>query len=345
MQFILVALIFFGNLLSINNSLNETALSGQQPNIGIDLQGTIRMVYGNEEEIYCITSTDNGISFSKPVLVGRINNMHLGNTRGPQIASSVNFSMISAIDKNGNIHAFRLEHLKNSWIKIDNINDRKGSAPEGLMALTADKDDRFYAVWLDTRIGKKNNIYFSSSSKSSWNDNKLVYQSPEEHVCECCKPNITFNNNRLLITFRNWQMGSRDIYYSTSGNKGKSFTPALKSGNGTWILKGCPMDGGGSFIDDKGRVSAAWQRSGDIFLAEQNQPERKIGSGRGVSMAGVKNNRVIAWQDRKTIKLYHTASKKIIEIGEGNSPRVYILPNGKTICTWEEDKTIQYKVI
>lgn len=346
MQYLVLGLIFISSLFETNSNLNDQSVKGLQPNIGIDLKGTIRLAYGEDDKIYCMTSTDNGSSFSKPELVARVRDMHLGNTRGPQIASSSNYSMITAIDKEGNIHSFKLDHSKNSWTKIKNVNDQKGSAPEGLMGLTADKNDHFYAVWLDVRIGKKNNIYFASSDKSgSWNDNQLVYKSLEEHVCECCKPNISFNNNRLVITFRNWQMGSRDIYYSISANKGKSFTSAVKSGNGTWQLKGCPMDGGGSSISDKGIVSAAWQRSGDIFLAVQNQPEQKIGSGRSVSMAQLKSNAVIAWQDKKNIKLYNIRSKKTIELGEGNFPRVYLLPNGKTICTWEDNKTISYKVI
>ena len=346
MHSIILALIFISSLFETKFVSNDQAIKGLQPNIGIDLKGTIRIAYGDDEKIFCITSTDNGSSFSKPVLVARIPELHLGMSRGPQIASSANYSMITAIDKKGNIHSFKLNHLKNSWTKINNVNDQKASAPEGLMGLTADRNDLFYAVWLDVRVGRKNNIYFSSSTKSnSWNANKLVYQSPEEHVCECCKPNISFNNNKLVITFRNWQMGSRDIFYTTSANKGKSFTAALKSGTGTWKLNGCPMDGGGSFINDKGIVSAAWQRRGDVFYAVQNQPEQKVGSGRDVSMAQLKNITVIAWQEKNTIKLYNAESKKTIELGKGISPRVYLQPNGKTICTWEKNKTISYRVI
>ncbi|MDP2412734.1 hypothetical protein, partial [Daejeonella sp.] len=41
-------------------------IRGQQPNVGIDTKGIIRMVYGEGEKIYCITSTNNGNNFSNP---------------------------------------------------------------------------------------------------------------------------------------------------------------------------------------------------------------------------------------------------------------------------------------
>ena len=211
--------------------------------------------------------------------------MHLGHTRGPQIASSKNYSMITAIDQDGSIHSYKLNHFNKAWGKSSYVNDQSGSAVEGLMALTADNEDNFYATWLDIRIGEKNNIYFSSinGKSSGWTKNYLVYQSPDEHVC--CKPNIAFNNNKLVIGFRNWLMGSRDIYYAVSGNKGKTFSVPKKSGKGTWQLNACPMDGGGLAINENGIVSAAWRRNGEVYYSSGGQSERKLGSGRDVSMA------------------------------------------------------------
>jgi hypothetical protein len=322
-------------------------LKGQQPNIGIDEKGILRMVYGEDNKIYVVTSKDKGISFSKPVQVAVLPGMHLGNSRGPQIASSKNFSLITAIDKRGNIHSYKLNHSRNTWTKFGDVNDTKGSAEEGLMALTADKLDNFYAVWLDTRLKKKNNIYFSSLDRRtvSWKANQLVYKSVDEHVCECCKPNIYFNNNKLVISFRNWLMGSRDIYYTSSADKGQTFSPAIKSGKGTWKLNGCPMDGGGIVVNDQGTVSAAWQRAGDIFYAIENRPEQKVGSGRSVNMAQSGNRTMIAWQDKNTIKVYNPGTKEVSSLGEGTSPRLYLLPDGKSLCVWEGNKSVYLKRI
>lgn len=326
---------------------SETTIQGQQPNLSIDNKGVIRLVYGNGEKIYCMTSRDNGLSFSSAILVAELPGMHLGHSRGPLIASSKNFSIITAINKEGNIYSYRLNHFNEKWVPLAEINDKKGSAPEGLMAITADKDDNFYASWLDVREGGNNNIYFSSitNKASKWNANSLVYKSPDKHVCECCKPNIAVNNNQVVIGFRNWLMGSRDIYYAASPNKGKSFYAPKKSGTGTWQLNACPMDGGSLVVNSGGKVSAAWRRNGDVYYWTENQEEVKLMSGRDVSMAQNKNEIYIAWQDKKMLSTINLNTKKITSLGSGVSPKVYILDNGKVICFWEEDKTVKYKII
>ena len=337
-------LIFF---LILSFKSNAADIPGQQPNIAIDTKGVVRMVYGDEEKIYCITSHNSGITFSKPIQVGELTGMHLGHTRGPQIASSKNFSMITAIDKDGTVYSYKLNHLKKIWTKSANVNDSKASAVEGLMALAADKEDNFYATWLDIRSEKKNNIFFSSinGKSAAWSENLMVYKSPDQHVCECCKPNIAFNNNKLVISFRNWLMGSRDIYYAVSTNKGKTFTAPKKSGTGTWRLNACPMDGGGLAVNEGGIVSAAWRRNGDVYYSSENQPEQKVGSGRDVSMAQNKGITVVAWQEKNSIRVMNLNKKLTSDIGKGVSPRVYLLANGKAICVWEDDKTVRYKLI
>lgn len=331
----------------ITFSQANTEIEGQQPNAGIDSKGVIRMVYGNDEKIYCITSIDHGTNFSKPVLVGTVAKMHLGNTRGPQIASSNKFSMITAMDKDGNIHSFMLNHSNNLWTALRKVNDVKDSAPEGLMALTADENDHFYAVWLDLREKHFNNIYFSSlaSAKPFWEANKLVYKSPDEHVCECCKPNIYFDKNKLVISFRNWLMGSRDIYYTVSTDKGKSFGKPMKSGTGTWKLNGCPMDGGGLVINNTGSIATAWQRSGEIFYWSEGQKEVNIGFGRGVSMAQRDGAVVIAWKEKEAIKVKNLKTNSVKIVGSGDSPRVYQLKNGQTFCAWEDNKQVKFAVL
>ena len=322
-------------------------VSGQQPNAAIDTKGTIRVVFGKENVIYAMFSADNGQSFSEPDKVAILPDMHLGMSRGPQIASSKNYSLVTAIDKAGNLHAYQLNHSNNKWTTVANINDVKGSAPEGLMALAADKDDTFFAAWLDTRENKKNKIYFSSlnAGKASWAANKLVYNSPENSVCECCKPNIAFNNNKLTISFRNWLNGSRDIYYTSSTDKGKTFTAAQKFGLGTWKLEGCPMDGGGLVIGANGLVSSVWQRKGEIFYSQENQPEQKVGSGRSCALAQAGANTSVVWQEEGIIKLKNLGTNVALKLGKGNNPKVYTLTNGKTLCIWEDAGTVQHKLI
>jgi len=320
---------------------------GQQPNAAIDTKGTVRVVFGKKDIIYTMFSTDNGQTFSEPEKIAILPDMHLGMSRGPQIASSRNYSLVTAMDKTGNIHAYRLNHSNNKWVTLANVNDLKGSAPEGLMALTADKEDTFYAVWLDTRGNKENKVYFSSlnAGKDAWAANTMVYTSPEKSVCECCKPNIAFSDAKLIISFRNWLNGSRDIYYTSSTDNGKTFSAPQKFGQGTWKLEGCPMDGGGLVIGEKGLVSSAWQRKGEIFYSRENQPEQKVGTGRSCSLTLAGANTSVVWQEKDQIKLRKLNTNTTLELGKGNCPKVYTLTNGKTLCLWEDTGTVQYKVL
>ena len=341
---ILLALIF---LLSVSWSkkTTDTISAGQQPQISIDKKGVIRVVFGQQDKIFCATSTDNGVTFSNPVLVANVPDMHLGMSRGPQIASSDKFSVITAMDKAGNIHWFRLSAGK--WKNIGTVNDVKKSAPEGLMSIAADDKDNFYAVWLDTRTGGNNQIYFSSVSGNSagWSKNIMAYRSPDGHVCECCKPNIAVKGMQVDIMFRNWLNGSRDLYLAKSGNGGKSFIPAEKLGNGTWKLNGCPMDGGGIIIGDHDLAKTTWQRSGTIFYAEQGKPEIAVSAGRICSIAGTGANTLIALQKNDSVKLINIKNRSETFIGNGSFLKPVMLPGNKTLCVWEQNNQIKYKRI
>lgn len=343
-SFLTFAVILYSVATCAGTQKTDQVVLGKQPNAAIDIKGIIRVTFGKGEQIYCMSSTNNGVSFSAPVLVGKLPGMHLGHTRGPQIASSKNYSMITAMDQAGNIHAYLLNHQTGGWKNSVNTNDINGSAPEGLMGLTADKEDNFYAVWLDTRLAQKNNIYLSKvNGNGKWSKNKLVYQSPEGHVCECCKPNIAFNAGKLVITFRNWLMGSRDIYYSASVDKGSTFAPPKKAGNGTWKLNACPMDGGGLSVSDKGLVSSAWQRNGEVFFWDENHQETKVASGRDVNMAQYGSNPLIAWQANGNVMVLNLIAHTTKDLGKGNSPKLYTLSSGRTLCVWEADDQVRYQ--
>ena len=143
------------SLSSLSPVTDNMIAEGSQPQVAADVKGVIRVAFGHNDDIFCAASSDKGVAFSKPALVVHLPDMHLGMGRGPQIASSANYSVITAMDKSGNIHWFRLSHSSMEWKSMGTINDLKGSAPEGLIGIAADKKDNFYAVWLDIRIGKK----------------------------------------------------------------------------------------------------------------------------------------------------------------------------------------------
>jgi hypothetical protein len=329
---------------------DDVISAGLQPQVSLDNSGIARIVFGRSDSIFCSTSEDKGGTFSKPIFVGHIAGMHLGMTRGPQIASSANYSIITAIDKLGNIHFFRLGHSGDKWEYKGLVNDVPSSAPEGLMGIAADTKDNFYAVWLDLRQGNKNNICFSSLSGKvdKWNKNAVIYISPDEHVCECCKPGIDVNGATVAVMYRNWLNGSRDLYLMTSENGGRTFNDAQKLGVGTWKLDACPMDGGGIGMDNDGMIHTVWQREGIVYYCKPNEREINLIKGRGCDIAMDKANTkkvIITLQDGENVKIIDLNDKKEIIVGKGNFLKSIILDEKEVLCVWEQDKNIRFKKV
>ena len=334
---VLLTVFFFAT-----NGYSQTVLApGEQPQITVDDKGLIRLVFGEKDKILYTTSVDNGKTFTKPVVIGEVVKMHLGMTRGPQLASSKDYSIVTAIDQPGNIHTFRLTHKTGKWEKVANVNDSKDSAPEGLMSIAADTDNNFYAVWLDLREDRKNNIAFATmNSGSRWTKNKFAYKSAEDHVCECCKPSIAVRGNNVSIMFRNWLKGARDLYLVSSSDKGQTFSASQKLGNGTWPLKGCPMDGGGLVIDARNEIHTAWQRDGQIYYVKPGEQEQKIGEGRHVGFSG----NIITWESGSELVM-KTVGGETQKIGDGTALKLFQLADKSILAVWEKDDQIVYKKI
>jgi len=327
---------------------SETTLSkGRQPQISVDNHGVVRVVFGRSDSIFCATSVSKGATFSPPVLVGVVSKMHLGMARGPQLASSADYSVITAMDQTGNIHFFMLNHRKGTWQNKGLVNDLKGSAPEGLMNIACDSKDNFYAIWLDIRLNKRNNIYFSSLpvGHTQWLKNTLVYQSPDEHVCECCRPSITVKGSRVAVMFRNWLNGSRDLYVATSVNKGRTFGTAIKIGYGTWKMNACTMDGGGLNFNTDNTISTAWQRQGTVYYCKSGQSERPLSKGRDCSISTDRNGVIVSLSNQGNVKFIDVASNKETIVGKGSYLKTLPLPDNKVLCVWEEDNSVKTKIL
>jgi hypothetical protein len=328
-----------------NSNEAKTIAPGKQPEISRDSKGTVRMVFGRNDSIFYSELSPKDKEFSAPIYIAQVSGMHLGLTRGPQIASSARYTMITAMDKEGNIHWYLLDQKSGKPVRQGAVNDQKGSAPEGLMGLASDDEDHFYAVWLDLRQNHQNNIYYASYTPSlgKWSSNRLIYQSPEGHTCECCKPNIAVKGSHIAIQFRNWLSGSRDLYLTQSTNGGKTFSQPQKLGLGTWKLKGCPMDGGGVGIDENNKAITVWQREGNVYACRPGEKEIWVGKGRSCSITGAKGTLMCSYQEGNMVKVKELTSGKETVVGQGSYLSSIALPDHTLLCIWEEDGQIRSK--
>lgn len=258
----------------------------------------VALTFGAQNRIYFAASSDGGAHFSAPRLVASVDFTPLGRHRGPRVALTQKTVLISAIvgkqsGRDGDLAVWRSEDGGESWSPPRLLNSVSGSAREGLHGMAASPDGVVLVVWLDDRSGRKQ--LFGAISRDhgrSWSKDRLIYASPDGHVCECCHPSAAIGpQGELIAMWRNWLQGARDMYMAHSADGGESWA-VRKLGTGTWLLQACPMDGGGLSISE-GKLVSAWRRQNGIFLTLGDEPEQQIGQGRNPAPAG----QAVVWED------------------------------------------------
>lgn len=252
---------------------------GRQPQL--DTRGDLTaVVYGHENAIWLAASPQY-----KPVKVSEGGKLMLGRRRGPRVALTDSGVVVTAI-VDETLLAWRSTDQGASWSQPVTINSVPRAAREGLHGLSGE-GNRLFVTWLDLRENRMQ-LYgaLSQDGGATWSRNILIYDSPDGHICECCHPSAhVAANGDLYVMWRNWLGGARDMWLSVSRDSGKTWKPE-KLGEGSWPLKGCPMDGGGFSVDSRGRVLSVWRRDKTVYTAVPGAPEQEIGPGRDVQISG-----------------------------------------------------------
>lgn len=278
----------------------------QQPQLAVDENGSVHLVYGVQNDTYYSQSSD-GISFSKPVKLPSVNVMSLGMRRGPRIAVANDRLCVTMIGgkqgkgRDGDVLAICSADGGKTWSDPVTVNDVPDAAREGLHGMAAGPNGEFTCIWLDLR-NKSTEVAAATSTDggTTWSKNALVYHSPSGSVCECCHPSITYDaKGRLVAMWRNSQHGSRDMYAAMAPKPGTPFGQAIKLGSGTWKLDRCPMDGGALAVLADGKISSIWRREQTIFAAINQTPEVKLGAGEQPVLAATSKGSVFAWLSKR----------------------------------------------
>jgi len=169
----------------------------------------------------------------------------------------------------------------------------------------------------------------------------MIYESPEGSICECCGPSVAVDSTgQVLVMWRNWLAGSRDMYLARSRD-GVAFSKPEKLGTGTWQLNACPMDGGGIAVAQN-HVVTAWRREHEIFLASPGEKETGVGEGVDVAIAAAGHGVAAVWATPTGIRALLPGNRESISIApKGAFPNIVALPNGRELAAWEVDGTIQ----
>jgi hypothetical protein len=297
---------------------------GSQPAVAVDKDGSLHVIFGYTDKILYASSPDGGRTFTPAKEIATLPDMHLGMTRGPQIAVTNDFVVVANVTKQGRIMVYRHQKAGKQWRQPVNLLDTDTTALEGFVALAAGPSNTVYAAWLDTRLNKQNNVYsaFSKDGGQTWSESTLVYASPEGKVCECCRPSVAADTKgNVYVMFRNNLAGNRDMYLAHSRDGGKTFRSAQKLGLGTWPLKACPMEGGGLAVNAQGKPVTIWKRQNAIFLNIPGLTEEQISEGRNCSVATSAKDTFLVWQQNNTIWAKTTGQLTPVQVGVGTYPR------------------------
>jgi hypothetical protein len=283
-------------LLSVVSAPAAEFPDAAQPRLAPAGGDRVFLAFGQGADVFVIRSDDRGATFGAPVKVATVPGLMLGMRRGPRIAAHGDTVTVTLNQKE--LLAYSSADAGLTWTGPVIVNDVPTSAREGLHDLALSPDGRVFITWLDLRLGKM--ALFAAESTDAgrtWTPNTPIYRSPEISICECCHPSVHFDAaGNLAVMFRNSLDGSRDLWLMTRPAGAKEFSTPRKQGEGTWKLKGCPMDGGDILPGADGQFASVWQRDGEIFFQAPTGPERSIARGKQPIAAPLTAGALLVWQ-------------------------------------------------
>jgi hypothetical protein len=337
----------------------KSSQSPRQPQVAVDSSGAIHLAYGIGNSVVYCRSNDGGRTYGEAVRLPGTYVLSLGMRRGPRIAAAGSRVCITAVGgeqgkgRDGDVLAYYSSNDGKTWNGPSTVNDAPNAAREGLHAMAAGPHGETCCVWLDLRNGKTE--VFAAVSKDggeTWEKNNRVYRSPDGHVCECCHPSVSYDDQgNLHVMWRNWLNGSRDMYMARSTDGGQTFGKAVKLGKGTWPLDACPMDGGYLAVTPQGDVFTAWRREGDVFLTTSHVAnEQRLGAGQQPWIATDARGPFVVWLEERTgrVLLKKPGEANVVELAtKANDPVIAASPDGQgpVVAAWESRQGDQTTIV
>ncbi|QEC53226.1 hypothetical protein EDD80_104213 [Anseongella ginsenosidimutans] len=200
------------------------------------------------------------------------------------------------------------------------------------------------AVWLDGRFGEADTgsaLFFSRTVPGGgFGPDKMIGPS----TCECCRTDILVDSAGVIhlayrdILYPPARMGRqvRDMVYSCSRDRGRTFLPPIRISADNWEVEGCPHSGPSLAVNAAG-VRAVWFTAGKGTAGGN----RRVGAGRtarenaGSSLANASAG-VYQAALAHTGGKDHSFSQRRLLSTEARHPQLISLPGGGTAIAWDE---------
>lgn len=223
-------------LLTLLDGQTVVARDAIQPNMAIDRDGVAYVVFIRGGQIELAVSTDQGKTFSAPVVAidarGRARG---GMQRGPRVAvdgkKTIYITAPLAFDDAEFQKRYPTQDLLlavstdggKSFSKPVRVNEVPKKAPESLHALAASPTEGAFVAWLDLRQREKGqDLYMARISDRG---RKVSRNVPVAlNLCECCAPGMAIDGKgNPSLVYREGGKTNRQIFLAQSSNGGNSF--------------------------------------------------------------------------------------------------------------------------
>ena len=139
-------------------------------------------------------------------------------------------------------------------------------------------------------------------------------------VCYCCKTALAVAGDAVYAAWRHvYPSGERDIAFTMSTNRGRTFATPLRVSDDHWKLDGCPDNGPAMAIDASRRAHVVWPTT-----AEGQNATAKDAMALSIYYA--------VSRDGKSF----TPRTRVPTRGPASHPQIVMLPNGASLVAWDE---------
>ncbi|QJR37286.1 hypothetical protein [Gemmatimonas groenlandica] len=138
--------------------------------------------------------------------------------------------------------------------------------------------------------------------------------------CYCCKTAMAVSGDAVYAAWRHvYPSGERDIAFTMSTNRGRTFAAPLRVSDDHWKLDGCPDNGPALAIDATRRAHVVWPTAAE---------------GKNATA-----------QDAMALSIYYAVSRdgkafsartRVPSRGPASHPQIVMLPNGTALVAWDE---------
>ncbi|MCX6243171.1 MAG: T9SS type A sorting domain-containing protein [Bacteroidetes bacterium] len=249
------------------------------PDVIMDKDGVLHMVYAQNQNAYYIRSSDNGTTFSSPVRVNSSGTVEYKmGERGPKLA----------VGDDGVIHVAWMDHWSagvNVYARYTRSLDggntfenlKTVSATSGVDGVTVAADGNSHVVlfWhtmvpLQTQVPQATWIHFSRSADNGISfsaDTNVMINNHNGLACSMCMTRARFGiDGNVYLAFRSAQNSIRDFYVLKGNPAGNNFT-AVRVNNDNWNINYCPMVGPELEADNTGRQFCAFMSNYHVYWA------------------------------------------------------------------------------